>query len=164
MATRAISREVYTRRTYPVSSIVKEHASSTRYRAVSMVNGGLIHVRVAKLLGDPDFKQLKVGPSTLKSGMAFDRRGGTLENRRGSGRKTAMSRVVKIIVDNSALKQHLFNEETGVKTDCEAASRLQVGLAPLFAALPATEVAVACAHSSEVAVTETVKQPAKVML
>ena len=81
--------ERYTRRADPVSSIVKEHASSTRYRAVSMVNGGLTQVQVTK--------QLKVEPRTLKSGMAFDRRGGMLDNRRDRERKTAKSRVANNI-------------------------------------------------------------------
>ena len=68
------------------------------YRAVGMVNGGLIQVQVAK--------QLKIGPRTLKRWMALNRRGETLENRKGRGRKTAMSRVAKIVVAKSVLKRY----------------------------------------------------------
>ena len=38
--------------------------------------------------------------------MARDRKGETLENHKGRGRKTAMSRVTKIVVAKSVLKRH----------------------------------------------------------
>ena len=100
-----------------MSSIVKERALLTRYRAVRMVNGGLTQVQVAK--------QLKIGPRTLKSGMALDRRGETLENRRDRGRKTAMSRVAKI-VDKYALKRPPFTgnwRENWLRSSIPAQSR-----------------------------------------
>ena len=76
--------------------MVKEYALSTRYRAVGMVNGGMTQVQIAK--------ELKTEPRALKRWMALDRKGGMLENHKGRGRKTAMSRVAKIAISNSVLK------------------------------------------------------------
>ena len=71
---------------------------STRYRAVGMVNGGTPQVQVAK--------ELRIEPRTLRRWMALDRKGEALENRGGRGRKTAMSRVAKIVVAKSVMKRH----------------------------------------------------------
>ena len=81
-----------------ISAMVKEYPLPTRYRAVGMVNGGMPQVEVAK--------ELKIEPRTLRRWMALDRKGVTLENRRGRGRKTAMSRVAKIVVAKSVVKRH----------------------------------------------------------
>ena len=51
---------------------MKKRALSTRYRDGRLVNSGLTQVQVAK--------QLKVGPRTLKSGVALDHRVETLDN------------------------------------------------------------------------------------
>ena len=78
--------------------MVKEYALSTRYRAVGMVNGGMTQVQVAK--------ELKIESRTLKRWIARNRKGETLENHKGRGRKTSMSRVTKIVVAKSVLKRH----------------------------------------------------------
>ena len=67
------------------------------YRAVGMVNVGLTQVQVVK--------QLKIRLRPLKRWMAIHRRGETLENHKGRGRKTAMSRGRKIVLDKSVLKR-----------------------------------------------------------
>ena len=46
------------------------------------------------------------GLRTHKRSMALDRLGETLENRKGRGRKMAMSRVAKVVVAKSALKRY----------------------------------------------------------
>lgn len=78
--------------------MVKEHSLSTRYRAVGMVNGGMTQGQVAEELG--------VGVRTIKRWMARDRQGEALENRKGRGRKTSISRVAKIVLAKSVLKRH----------------------------------------------------------
>ena len=90
--------ERYPGRTDQVSNMVKEHSLSTRYRAVGMVNGGMTQGQVAEELG--------VGVRTIKRWMARDRQEEALENRKGRGRETSISRVAKIVLAKSALKRH----------------------------------------------------------
>ena len=115
--------------------MVKEHALSMRYRAVGLGNDGLTQAQVTK--------QLRTGPRTLKRWMTLDRRGETLDNLNGRRRKTAMSPVVNIVVARSALKRHQSTRtlERKLTANCDVASHLQAGRAPLFTALSATEVA-----------------------
>lgn len=77
--------------------MVKEHPLSTRYRAVGMINGGMTQAQVARDLG--------VGVATIRRWQTRDRQGETMENRTGRGRKSAMSRVAKIVVAKSAFKR-----------------------------------------------------------
>ena len=78
--------------------MVNEHILSTRYRAVLMVNGGLIQVQVNK--------QLKIGQKIFNCWMALDRRRETLENQNRGWRKMTMSPVAKNVVAMSTLTRH----------------------------------------------------------
>ena len=113
----------------------EERASSTRYIAVCMVNGGLTQVQVARQAAAEGW---------TKNRQKWD---GTRPPRRDAGESqgqreedghesSGKNRRGEVCAETAPV-----NEETGVKTDCEVASRLQVGLTPLFAALPATGVA-----------------------
>lgn len=77
--------------------MVKEHALATRHRAVGMVEAGMKVCDVAIQLG--------VSRRTLQLWLARARSGVPLENRRGRGRKTVLSRVAKIVLAKATLKR-----------------------------------------------------------
>ena len=99
-----------------------------------MVNGGLTQVQVTK--------QLKIGPRTLPQTLDGSRpprtNAGESRGQREEGGHESHDKKCRVEVPAYTAP---VNEEAGAQTNCEAASRLQVGRVPLFAALPATEAA-----------------------
>ena len=93
-------------------------ALPTRYDAVGMVNVGLTQFQVAK--------QLKIGQKTLKRWMAPDCGERSWESQ-GQREEDGHESSGKVCAEMAPV-----NNEPGVKTQCEAASRLQVGRALLF--------------------------------
>ncbi|XP_043229039.1 uncharacterized protein LOC122385098 [Amphibalanus amphitrite] len=155
--------------------MAKEYPLSTRYRAVGMVNGGTPQVQVAK--------ELRIEPRTLRRWMALDRKGEALENRAGRGRKTAMSRVAKIVVAKSVTKRHQSTRKLARKLSaknhpasksavhrylrqCLRLKPLKPRVEPKLHGSTATKTndRVWAQNSSEVPVIETVKQPGKVLV
>ena len=78
--------------------MMKDHTPSTRYRAVGMTKGEMTQGQVARDLG--------IGVATIKRWQTRDRYGETLENPKGQGRKSSMSRMAKIVMAKSAFKRH----------------------------------------------------------
>ena len=78
--------------------MVKEHTLATRYRAVGMIKSAMTQAQGG---GDLD-----VGVATIRRWQTRDSKGETWENRTSRGRKSAMSRLARIIVAKSAFERH----------------------------------------------------------
>ena len=76
--------------------MVNEHMLD--YRAFQMIKGGMTQAQIAR--------DLDVGVAIFRCWQARDRRGDTLENHTGRGRKSTMSRLAKIIVAKAASESH----------------------------------------------------------